>query len=186
MANPSISNTMSPKKTMDTITFENTATPSQGGLKKDKGRKFFHQIEPTFAVRVPNSAYTELQFLDNFDPGKDTIIRKKAREWVNRNKERAALGAKPNLKPKTSTGKAGSEEQEKQLAKRKAISKALVVSPRSVSANSIDPFGLLPDVGRNIDHIIRYCMSAFRLTFGFSITMFSLDCDSVYPLMTSS
>jgi hypothetical protein len=177
---------MSPNKAMGLIAFEDTATLSQSGPKKDKGRKFFHQIEPTFAVRVPNSPYTELQFLDNFDPGKDTIIRKKAREWVNRNKQRTALGGKSNPKAKTSMGKAGSEEQEKQLVKKKAGSKALVVSPRSVSANSMDPFGLLPDVGRNIDHIIRYCMSAFRLTFGFSITTFSLNCDSVHPLMTNS
>jgi hypothetical protein len=160
---------------MDKITFNNTTTPSQSEPKKEKGRKFFHQIEPTFAVRVPNPPHTELQFLDNFDPGKDAIIRKKAREWVNRNKERTALSAKSRAKAKTGTAKAGDEEQEKQLAKKKASSKALVVSPRSVSASSVDPFGLLPDVGRNIDHIIKYCMSAFRSAFGFSVTILNLN-----------
>ena len=150
---------------MDTIAFEHTTTPSlseprkgkERGMEKEKGRKFFQQIEPTFAVSVPTAPYTELQFLDNFDPGKDAIIRKKAREWVNRNKERTALNGRPKPKAKGNAEKAANEELEKQLAKKRADSKALVASPRTISASSVDPFGLLPNVGRNFDHIIKYC-----------------------------
>jgi hypothetical protein len=164
-----IPNTMSPNQDTDTVIFEHATTLSLGASKKEKererererekGRKFFQQIEPTFAVRVPTAPYTELQFLDNFDPGKDAIIRKKAREWVNRNKERTALNGKSKPRAKSNAEKAVGKEQEEQLAKKRANSKALVASPQTISASSVDPFGLLPDIGRNFDHIIKYCMS---------------------------
>jgi hypothetical protein len=150
---------MSSNEGMGTLTFEHSTALRPGLRKKEKCRKFFQQIEPTFSVSVPAAPYTELQFLDNFDPAKDSVVRKKAREWVNKNKEKTTLSGKPKSRARSSAEKDVSNEQEKQLIKTIA-DKVATINPRSVAASSIDPFGLLPDVGRNFDHIIKYCMSS--------------------------
>ncbi|KAH6614992.1 hypothetical protein C7974DRAFT_57103 [Boeremia exigua] len=146
-----------------TLSFSNNTGQARAGQKKDnKGRKFFQQMQPTFSIDVPTTTYTQLEFLDNFDPAKDTVVRKKAREWVNKNREISNLSGQATSKsrPKSRAMKSQGEDQEKQLTQRKSTTPLVKFSPKAVSASSVDPFGLLPNIGRNFDHIIKYFLSA--------------------------
>lgn len=144
-----------------TLSFGDATDRTRAPQTKDnKGRKFFQQMQPTFSIDVPTTNVTKLEFLDNFDPAKDTVVRKKAREWVNKNREVPNLGgqASSKLRSKKTALKADDEDQKKQLAKRRVAAPAVIVcSPRAVGASAVDPFGLLPNIGRDFDHIIKYC-----------------------------
>ena len=143
-----------------TLSFSDNSDQTRASQRKDnKGRKFFQQMQPTFSIDVPTTAFTKLEFLDNFDPAKDTVVRKKAREWVNKNREITNLSgqALPKSKAKNAALKAYEEEQKKQLARRKSTTPAVVLTPKAVGASSVDPFGILPNIGRDFAHIIKYC-----------------------------
>jgi hypothetical protein len=132
--------------------------------KNNKGRKFFQQMQPTFSIDVPTTNFTKLEFLDNFDPAKDTVVRKKAREWVNKNREISNLGGQASSKSRSKKAalKTDNEDQKKQLVKRKVAFPAVSIgSPRAVGASAVDPFGILPNIGRDFDHIIKYCESIY-------------------------
>lgn len=143
------------------LPFHDRAGQTRASQRKDsKGRKFFQQLQPTFAVDVPPTTSTNLEFLDNFDPGKDTVVRKKAREWVNKNREMTTLGgqATPKSTSKTAASRVGVEAWKEQIARRQSQVSAVQFSPpKSIGASSVDPFGILPNIGRNFDHIIKYC-----------------------------
>lgn len=148
-----------------TLSFSNSTGQTRAPQNKDnKGRKFFQQMQPTFSIDVPTTNFTKLEFLDNFDPTKDTVVRKKAREWVNKNREISNLGgqtySKSNSKSRSKKValKADDEDRKKQLAKRKVAAPAdIISSPKAVGASAVDPFGILPNIGRDFDHIIKYC-----------------------------
>lgn len=144
-----------------TLSFNNTTGQPQATKRKEnKGRKFFQQMQPTFSIDVPTTTFTKLEFLDNFDPGKDTVVRKKAREWVNKNREFSNLGGqtKSKSRPKKSTSKSDKGDENKQLTRRESSTQAMVItSPNTIGASSVDPFGILPNIGRDFDHIIKYC-----------------------------
>ncbi|KAJ4361615.1 hypothetical protein N0V95_001691 [Ascochyta clinopodiicola] len=113
-------------------------------------------MQPTFSIDVPTTTFTKLEFLDNFDPGKDTVVRKKAREWVNKNREITNLSV-PKSKSKNAAWKADDEEKKAQVARRRNAARVLTSSlPKAVGASSVDAFGILPHVGRDFDHIIKY------------------------------
>lgn len=137
-------------------------------MKDNKGRKFFQQMQPTFSIDVPTTTFTKLEFLDNFDPAKDTVVRKKAREWVNKNREISNLSGQASSKSRSRTKKSAfgvqEEDEKKQLARRRTTLHAIIPSPKAVSASSVDPFGLLPNIGRDFDHIIKYCKVSLELT----------------------
>ncbi|KAF1923952.1 uncharacterized protein M421DRAFT_302188 [Didymella exigua CBS 183.55] len=131
--------------------------------KENKCRKFFQQMQPTFSIDVPTTTFTRLEFLDNFDPAKDIVVRKKAREWVNKNREVSNLAGKATSKSrlKNAALKLDEEDQSKQLVRRKSAPQTLVIAcPKAVGASSVDPFGILPNIGRDFDHIIKYFLSA--------------------------
>ena len=148
-----------------TLSFSNTTGQKRALPNKDnKGRKFFQQMQPTFSIDVPTTNFTKLEFLDNFDPAKDTVVRKKAREWVNKNREISNLGGQASSKSRSKKAalKTDDEDQRKQLLKRKvAVSAVIIGSPRAVDASAVDPFGILPNIGRDFDHIIKYCESIY-------------------------
>lgn len=116
-------------------------------------------MQPTFSIDVPTTNFTKLEFLDNFDPAKDTVVRKKAREWVNKNREISYLGqASSKSKPRKVALRTDEEDQKKQLAQRKVTTPTVVIGPaKAVGASAVDPFGILPNIGRDFDHIIKYC-----------------------------
>jgi len=139
---------------------------SQG--KDDKGRKFFQHMQPTFSIDMPTTTFTKLEFLDNFDPAKDTVVRKKAREWVNKNREISNQGGQraPRSESKNVGLKTEGEGQKKQLARRRVTVPMIVSSPtKVVGPNQVDPFGILPNIGRDFDHIIKYCKTHLKASF---------------------
>lgn len=133
---------------------------------KGKGRKFFQQMQPTFAIKLPTmSATTQLEFLDHSDPSKDMVVRKKAREWVNKNKEISKQNRnKLSLPPAKSTVWAVKVEGEtqKEIQKRRNSEQAVVVlcPLQIVGTDTLDPFSFLPNIGRPYDHIIQYFLTA--------------------------
>ncbi|KAF2631959.1 hypothetical protein BU25DRAFT_136553 [Macroventuria anomochaeta] len=146
-----------------TLSFSNNTGQTRAGQRKDnKGRKFFQQMQPTFSIDVPTTTFTKLEFLDNFDPAKDTVVRKKAREWVNKNRGISNLGGQATSKSKSKNAalKAEEEDQKKHLARCKSTIPTVILSPRAVGASSVDPFGILPNIGRDFDHVIKYFLSA--------------------------
>ncbi|KAH7095801.1 hypothetical protein FB567DRAFT_40404 [Paraphoma chrysanthemicola] len=132
-------------------------TPQRG-----KGRKFFQQLQPTFALDLPSTS-VKLQFLDENDPAKDTIVRKKAREWVNRNRN-MNVPNRPKQSRSKETVKASDVEEETetnmQLQRRWSNSSAERLDPlQGIGKGISDPFNVLPDVGRKYDHIIDYFLT---------------------------
>lgn len=129
---------------------------------RSKGRKFFQQMQPTFAVDLPRTT-TRLQFLDENDPAKDTVVRKKAREWVNMNRKLN------RSKQKTSDDRKSPEQSNEfrsstnQLQRRRISDAAGMGSPTTtVGSHHLDPFNILPDIGRDYKNIIEFC--EFTLT----------------------
>ncbi|KAL6708511.1 hypothetical protein ACN47E_002774 [Coniothyrium glycines] len=134
---------------------------------KDKrGRKFFQQLQPTFSIDVPKQNITKLQFLDDADPGKDAIVRKKAREWVNRNKELSMKTNEGRRRPLKGKSLVGDDDESVKLEKQvqqqvvKLEDTKLPTEPQQIIFTSAtDPFSMLPSrdvVGRNYDHIIQF------------------------------
>lgn len=142
-----------------TFVINNSTGQTPAGQKKDgKGRKFFQHMQPTFSIGVPTTTFTKLEFLDNFDPAKDTVVRKKAREWVNKNREISNLsGSSPSKSRSKSVALTAEDDRKKQIVRRKSVVLAAEGSPQSVGASAVDPFGILPNIGRDFDHIIKYC-----------------------------
>ena len=122
--------------------------------------------------------YCFATFLEN------AVVRKKAREWVHRNKQQE-LAVKANSlathtkKKKNESGSdnsnssissnSGSEEMTLEFHYKAKVASARldkVMAPLAeVAAWKLDPFEALPNVGRSIDHILQYCkffLSIFR------------------------
>ncbi|KAF2030170.1 hypothetical protein EK21DRAFT_66221 [Setomelanomma holmii] len=129
---------------------------------RQKGRKFFQQLQPTFAIDLPSTTIT-LEFLDQNDPAKDTIVRKKAREWVNRNRSNGVQSGLEQSRPKANV-KALKVKDEEVVDTRVQIwqdSKVVeILDPlQGVGKGTFDPFNLLPHIGRKYDHIIEYFLT---------------------------
>jgi hypothetical protein len=127
---------------------------------RTKGRKFFQQMQPTFAVDLPRTE-TTLQFLDENDPAKDTVVRKKAREWVNmkRKTKKQDRGKQKHFEDRGTLEEliqAGSGTN--QLQRRSSSGEIILVSPTTVVGSlQFDPFHILPDIGRDYKNIIDFC-----------------------------
>jgi len=129
---------------------------------RSKGRKFFQQMQPTFAVDLPSTT-TRLEFLDENDPAKDKVVRKKAREWVNKNKKLKRL----DLNKQVSVGESSSSELEgdiqvrngiNELQRRRTSGATNMGSPTSSAGSyQFDCFSILPDVGRDYKNIVDFC-----------------------------
>jgi hypothetical protein len=135
---------------------------------RGKGRKFFQEVQPTFAVELPITT-TKLEFLDENDPGKSTIVRKKAREWVNKNKDASRKTKKKTQHPRIEDGGRvfdSAEDHDMQLQGRKSSPPFVKLDVlRAVGAGHLDPFNILPHVGRQYDHIIKFCKSSVCFPF---------------------
>ena len=119
---------------------------SPPNVQKGPSRKYFHGIGPTFSI-APPTAKLQLQFLDDADPVKKTIVRKKARAWVKQNKERESAREEKSWNPRERSDE--------------VTTWTMVLTPLSnPSAGRVDPFNMLPSVGRKVDHIIKYCKSS--------------------------
>jgi hypothetical protein len=115
-------------------------------------------MQPTFSVDVPTTTFTKLEFLDNSDPGKDTVVRMKAREWVNKNRKLGGQGTS-KARLRNAVLKTDEENQERRLVRRKSATPTIITTiPNAVGASSVEPFGILPNIGRDFDHIIKYCV----------------------------
>lgn len=135
--------------------------PSQTDVKKVKGRDFFQQLEPTFSIAVPRNTVTKLEFLDHSDPAKSTVVRKKAREWVNKNREiskhvQSTHASARTKKTRLEVKEAGEREE---TPDSKSETRTLSLSPPR-TGSIFDPFNLLPQVGRKYEHIIQFFLTS--------------------------
>ncbi|KAF1956266.1 hypothetical protein CC80DRAFT_72686 [Byssothecium circinans] len=123
--------------------------------KKAPTRKFFNSVEPTFSIAQPKTQ--QLQFLDNSDPGKNAVVRKKAREWVHRNKQQElAVKTKRAVAKKKYDGEVEFELRQERMPQLDVLCDPLM----NVAAGRPDPFETFPKVGRNVDHIIEYFLTS--------------------------
>ncbi|KAI8936315.1 hypothetical protein NX059_006731 [Plenodomus lindquistii] len=134
---------------------------------KGKGRKFFQQIQPTFAVDVPQTKAVKLEFLDHSDPAKDLVVRKKAREWVNKNKalsKQSGSGSKSQSRPGKKATSAESKHNNVVDVSGDGNTEVMQMPPGEVvlpaNISSFDPFGMLPQIGRKYDHIIQFFLTS--------------------------
>jgi uncharacterized FlgJ-related protein len=132
---------------------------------KGKERMFFQQMQPTFAVDVPNKV-TRLEFLDESNPAKSTIVRKKAREWVNQNKANIKKSRQKQQIPKEENDSRvvqSIQKHDMQLQGWTFHDMAVTSVPLPAIGHVFDPFNSLPDVGTKYDHILDYCESLTSL-----------------------
>ncbi len=122
-------------------------------------------MQPTFAIDIPKTTLTCHEFLDHLDPTKSTVVRKKAREWVNRNKENSRQKRERSSITPLNSGKGEISFQvnpQSKLQRQESYESEfeLILSPpRPVGIDSFDPFHLLPKVGRRYDHIIDFFLN---------------------------
>lgn len=114
-----------------------------------RGRSNFWMVGHVFSMSR-NTA--QFEFVDDFNPKKDTIVRRKAREWVFRNRE---------LTKCRNSHRELNNEQEWELEK---ANKTAVLSPNP-SPERIDSFDVLPNVGMKVDHIIEFYYHSSHLRF---------------------
>ena len=133
---------------------------------KNKSRRFFEQLQPTFTIDIPKHNTTTLQFLDHSDPSKDTLVRKKAREWVNKNKKisKKTQEIQSHEKGKMLIWEDGEGwKQGKQMQVGKTEDSISLGDPlRTIVTDAMDPFNLLPSpevVGRRYGHIIKFFLT---------------------------
>jgi len=135
------------------------STDVGGQARKDKERRFFEHAQPTFAVELPTT--TRLEFLDERNPAKRIIVRRKAREWVNQNKsggKKSRSRRKPAKKDETETEGECAGSEIAQVQRRGSGDAVKVASPlRDVGLRQFDPFTVLPEVGSQYDHLLDYC-----------------------------
>jgi hypothetical protein len=154
--------TMSPGQSVEDPT--HTTRPDDTSKRKpQKGneRKYFQQMQPTFAVTLPRRT-TRIEFLDESNPAKDTIIRRKAREWVNQNRDQTRKGRRKQRRAETETeGREATPTEDidtQVLQTLKNDDTILTISPRqTVGSCQYDPFCSLPVVDANYEHLLDYC-----------------------------
>ncbi|KAF2833206.1 hypothetical protein CC86DRAFT_365161 [Ophiobolus disseminans] len=116
-------------------------------------------MQPTFTVELPATT-NNLQFIDVNDPAKSTIVRRKAREWVNKNKDATNRTRQKKLRSASEdvTGKGREKEWSGEVIQlpRKHSRDAIVI-PLNGGLRQFDPFNIFPDVGRKYDHIVEFC-----------------------------
>jgi hypothetical protein len=129
--------------------------------KTEKGqqRRFFEHVQPTFTVVVPKT--TRLEFLDERNPAKSIIVRKKAREWVNQNRastQKSRSRRRPSKAKQRERDIDSSENQDTRLERRSINGTVESSSPlRTIGLHQFDPFAVLPHVATNYDHLLDYC-----------------------------
>ncbi|QRD00201.1 hypothetical protein JI435_070940 [Parastagonospora nodorum SN15] len=134
------------------------STDNGGEARNEKERRFFEHVQPTFAVELPTT--TRLEFLDERNPAKRIIVRKKAREWVNQNKsggKKSRSRRRPAKKEETETDVGSTECQNAQVQRHGSDDAVKVPSPlQDIGVRQFDPFTVLPDVGSQYDHLLDY------------------------------
>lgn len=127
---------------------------------KGNERKFFQQMQPTFAVSLPRRN-TKIEFLDESNPAKDTIIRKKAREWVNQNRDRSRKELKKRRRAEPEVKDQDVESAQDRLMRLQRESSddpLLMLSPRhTIGTRQYDPFDSLPEITMKHEHLLDYC-----------------------------
>lgn len=85
------------------------------------------------------------------------MVRKKAREWVHRNKEKGLAATKKPREKKREDVEADFHAKKGMEVKRWLQAKEMADPLTDVAAGRPDPFDMFPAVGRRVDHIIEYC-----------------------------
>ncbi|CAI6239592.1 unnamed protein product [Periconia digitata] len=137
-----------------------TSTSTSSAPKKNPNRKFFHNIQPSFAVSQPSTQ--RIRFLDNADPKKNIVVRKNAREWVHRNKQVHVLDVRTKRPDNNAQSKREVDKILEPRKKSQGLWRIVTVSDPllDVAASKPDPFDVFPAVGRKIDHIIEYFLTS--------------------------
>lgn len=115
--------------------------------------QFFGQVSPSFSLD-PEPRNLTFQFLEHSDPDRSTVVRKKAREWVNKSKEDAEK-SKGRLQKRTKTQTSKLLQRKGPILARESGS----VPGFIMELRSFDAFGTLPKIQKDYNHIIQYCES---------------------------
>jgi hypothetical protein len=141
----------------------NTSPPSEGpqrNAQRGREREFFQRMQPSFAVELPKRP-TRIEFLDDSNPKKATIVRRKAREWVNQNRDEAKKARQKHQRSKTTAKNYADRpdgSQDVQGWRQKSAGLVLIPSPlQTAGPHKNDPFDCLPDMGMKYGHLVEYC-----------------------------
>ncbi|KAF2189490.1 hypothetical protein K469DRAFT_700693 [Zopfia rhizophila CBS 207.26] len=131
---------------------------NSSGVVVKRDHKFFKTAGPAFTVAQPSAKF---EFVDNTNPKKDIVVRRKAREWVHRDKDGKKCKEGPEDQNYPIKGQIIIHQEMCDLAQQSGH------GILDVSTDRFDPFGVLPVPGtRKVDHIIEYCKllsSAWRV-----------------------
>jgi hypothetical protein len=138
---------------------ECSRTPARNA-QRGRGRKFFQHMRPEFTVELPKRP-TKIEFVAENDPEKATIVRKKAREWVNQNKDKTQNARQKQQRPKATIKNGGDQSDRGQVVHMERWKSAkLVITPsplQTAGPRKKDPFSSLPDLGMEYNHMLEYC-----------------------------
>lgn len=113
--------------------------------------KFFDGVAPTFSLVSPPRNLT-FEFLNHSDPDRATVVRRKAREWVNKNKEDEQ---KRGCQSRRKTRKQNSIQINRVHT---AAERAQGSTPRKINElRTFDAFSIIPGVQKDRYHILQYC-----------------------------
>jgi hypothetical protein len=149
-----------PEASVSGSTSQSSEAPPRNA-QRGKGRKFFQQMQPSFAIELPRRP-TRIEFLDENNPEKATIVRKKAREWVNQNRDQTKK-ARQKQQHSNTTAQDGKDQTGKILKTENKKSKELVITPsplRTSGPRKKDQFDSLPDMKIKYDHLMEFCKFA--------------------------
>lgn len=93
------------------------------------------------------------QFLDHSDPDRSTVVRRKAREWVNKSKDDAEKSAE---RARERTGTQTKHVQRNWIY---TTRESRYVRETIMELRRFDAFGILPGTRKDCYHIIQYCES---------------------------
>ena len=125
--------------------------------------KFFERLPPSFSLESRPKNLT-FQFLDHSDPDRDKVVRKKAREWVNRNKEDAQKDqCQLRRKPKKRNPDSADSNNAIRLVEQ-ATQQAQSLSLKKVTElRTFDAFNIFPGVQEDRYNILQYCEFSLSL-----------------------
>lgn len=114
--------------------------------------QYLKRVAPT-STSAPGPTNPTYLFLDHSDPDRSTVVRRKAREWVNKSKEDAEKSKERFRK--------GAKTQIRQVQRKGLYTRQKSGSvPRTLlELQTFDAFGILPRAQKDCYHIIQFCKS---------------------------
>ena len=112
--------------------------------------QFSGRVGPAFSAESQPKNLT-FQFLEHSDPDRSTIVRRKAREWVNKSKEDAEK-SKAISKKRTRTQNPEHVQRRRPVVGRDSGSAPVTI----MELRSLNAFGTMPAIQKDCNHIIIF------------------------------